>query len=90
MVWIDIRDGDWQSFDHLSQLFKAVLVIKIGIDDWDAEFALLDEFNKLKYFHFDAQLINSESIISSCSQENFLVPNNQITSKTKKQCICCI
>jgi len=73
-----LKDGDWQSFEHLNERIQKLFQVKIGIDDWDDELALLDQFNKEK--NLDNEFLNAESIIDCCSQENF-----EITDSLERQ-----
>jgi hypothetical protein len=75
-----LKDGDWQSFEHLNERIQKLFQVKIGIDDWDDEFALLEQFNKEKNCNRDNEFLNAESIIDCCSQENF-----EITDSLERQ-----
>lgn len=68
-----LKDGDWQSFEHLSLSLQKIIGIKIDLDDIDAEIALLNEFNIEKNMFSETNLINAEDIIASCSNESFIV-----------------
>jgi hypothetical protein len=55
-----LKDGDWLSFEHLNDRIKKLFQIKIGIDDWDDEMALLEQFNKEKNCDLDFAFLNAE------------------------------
>ena len=72
-----LKDGDWQSFEHMSESIQKIFQVKIGIDDWDSEFALIAKFNNEKNSRFEANLLNVDEIIETCSQEGFNLPNTK-------------
>jgi len=64
-----LKDGDWQSFEHLNNKLKEFIKPK---DDWVEEDKLLERFNKGMQNNFETNLPNVESIIESCSQESYV------------------
>ena len=79
--------GDWQSFEHLNETLKSLIK---PVDDWDAEEARVNNFNEEVKEKSEKNLLNVDSIIATCSQENFVgselppKPTKRAYNKKKK------